>query len=271
MNRYIKMVCMIVIFVIITGCAKDENYTDQTNAIETVGVEDTSIEEDIELNINDTPLFIAEGIRQLVITEGQEILIDISYEPEEYEESYEYWKIREPYGEFAIVDTEQMLLFFHLLETMQLEPVESSNDLKEELSQSETFIEISYCQEANDESESSYRAEADSKTRYQLIQMEDDLSYVMLNGNSDLIFRINKETINNIMTVNTYDLILKIAVAVPIDTIESLEISFDGNDYTLSDDNEDFSKIYSDLIGLSIVGEADESKITQDVMLSYEI
>lgn len=267
--RYIAVI-WISLF-LIAGCGKESKTLDSTQS----------------------PIYIAEGIRKLSVTrEGEEILL-LSYEPTEHESTYEYWKIRVPYGEHAIVDTEAMLLLYHNLEALELKQEEVPEDESTGLDDSKTNISMEFCQtnrterdammkgEAYEDESPSYKAEADSS--FTLIignKNGEGYYYTSLSSNPENIYLMSEKTIDDILNTKPFDLIIKVSAVVNVDTVEQVEIHMDGMEYHFKNKegiyawnertiNEgEFQELYTELLSVLVDEEVkDVEKSSEDVML----
>lgn len=209
----------------------------------------------------ESPKYIAEGIRRLSVIRDGEAVLDIAYEPEEYESSYEYWKIFVPYGKAAIVDTEEMLALFHAMEEMDLEETgEYPANIKEELKESGTMVMLEYCS-GDEGDDNSYRIEADSTATLLLYGGEEEnIYYAAYEKNPEIIYKIKKEDMDEILYVDTFDLILKISAAINIDTIEKVIIDMDEETYEWNMKDEKYRSHYTELLNILLKKEIQEDK-----------
>lgn len=214
------------------------------------------------------PVYVAEGIRKLsIVNEGEELL-EIAYKPEEYESSYEYWKMRVPYGEGVIVDTEAMLELYQQVEKLDFEEaLQLSGEEKTGLEKSNTTIAIEFCQ-----NNPSYEAEADSSSTL-IIGGSNGAGdyYTTLETNTDKIYLMPEEVIDEILSIKPFDLILKISAAVGIDTVEEVIATIGGKEYEISETKlgtEIYHTLYAELNSVFVVKEIEEEqKIGAEVLL----
>ncbi len=209
----------------------------------------------------ESPKYIAEGIRRLSVIRDGEAVLDIAYEPEEYESSYEYWKIFVPYRKAAIVDTEEMLALFHAMEEMDLEETgEYPANIKEEMKESGTKVMLEYCS-GDEGDDNSYRIEADSTATLLLYGGEEEnIYYAAYEKNPEIIYKIKKEDMDEILYVDTFDLILKISAAINIDTIEKVIIDMDEETYEWNMKDEKYRSHYTELLSILLKKEIQEDK-----------
>jgi len=246
---------------LITGCDKERSAD-----IEAADANETLVnDEDIEKTQQVNPVFIAEGIRKLsIISEGDEIL-NISYEPRENESSYEYWKIYEPYGEEATVDTEAMLKLYDKLAELQMEECSDvSDDIIDELKQAASKVMIEFNQTA-DQSEAA-KAAADSTATLLLIKKENKY-YAAYEGGLEKVYLLNNENIEEVMNTNPFDLILKISATASIDTVERVEVTIDDKQYVIEVNEDEDVSLYTELLSILIQEEIKEERDEDAEML----
>ena len=209
----------------------------------------------------ESPKYIAEGIRRLSVIRDGEAVLDIAYEPEEYESSYEYWKIFVPYGKAAIVDTEAVLALFHVMEEMDLEETgEYPANIKDEMKESGTKVMLEYCS-GDEGDDNSYRIEADSTATLLLYGGEEEnIYYAAYEKNPEIIYKIKKEDMDKILYLDTFDLILKISAAINIDTIEKVIIDMDEETYEWNMKDEKYRSHYTELLSILLKKEIQEDK-----------
>lgn len=253
----IIIICML-FTLLITGC--DSEVSDDIEATqETADTKETAVnDEDIEKTQQVNPVFISEGIRKLSITSAGEEILNISYEPREYESSYEYWKIYEPYGEEATVDTEAMLELYNKLAELQMEEyTDSSDEIINELEQASTKVTIEFNQ-TDDESEA-VKETADSTATMYLIK-KDNNYYAAYEGGLKKVYLVYKENIEEILNTNPFDLILKISATASVDTVKCVEITIDDKKYELEITEDDDVSLYTELLSVLIQEDIKEER-----------
>ncbi|MGF7011612.1 hypothetical protein M2146_002159 [Lachnospiraceae bacterium PF1-22] len=256
MNKYKCMGMLLLISILAGGCQKAEPVAEETKA----PVQEIAKEEEKastrELKEEPEPKFIAEGIRRVKLTKDSEVLLDIAYEPKEYESSYEYWKVKAPYGGEAVLDTEAALKFYGQLAQLSFTQVtEVGAEVKENLASSKTYLELEFCQLDESDESSSYKAEASSRLTL-TIGEEDGAGnyYTTLSGDPERVYLISVDALEQIFAVKPYDLILKISAVCPMETVSAVETKVAGKSKKL----ENYQEIYTDLFGVLIAGELKE-------------
>lgn len=214
-----------------------------------------------ELEKHSNPVFIAEGIRRVSMVKDGKAVLDIAYEPKEYESSYEYWKIHVPYGEEAVVDTEAMLEFYRKLEKLDKKAASEYPDgTAEELKKAKSKIILEYCRGDKEES-NSYEENADSTATLLMSEgTKDGFYYAAFEEDIGTIYQIPENDINEILKINTFQLILKISAAVPIDTVAQVIMEADGEAYKWNPEKEKDSTLYQELQGILIKEEIKTKK-----------
>lgn len=234
-----------------------------------------------------TPVYIAEGIRKLTVTADGEALLQLSYEPQEYESSYEYWKIRVPYGDAAIVDTEAMLELYHYLEALDFANVAAAPAGSDSgLEASETTIAVEFCQTSQEERSAAVSGQEYEGADSPSYQPDADSSYTLVIGNSngagyyyaaleaapEQVMLVPEEPVKAILEAEQFGLILKISATAAADTVAQITIEMDETSYqiTAADGKYQFAKqpleaadyraLYSELLSVLI---ADEIKAEQ--------
>lgn len=255
----IVIICML-FTLLITGC--DYEVSEDVEAADTQETADTKEttgnNEDNEKTQQVNPVFIAEGIKKLSIISAGEEILNISYEPREYESSYEYWKIYEPYGEEATVDTEAMLELYNKLAELQMEEYTDASDaIINEIKQTTTKVTIEFNQ--TDDESKAVKATADSTATLFLTKKVNNY-YAAYEGDLEKIYLVNKENIEEIMNTNTFDLILKISATASVDTVESVEITIDDKKYVIEVNEDEDASLYTELLSVLIQEEMKEER-----------
>lgn len=299
-KRYRFAVIALAMGLILAGCqAKPQEKEDPAPAPEA----DTKQEAEPE-NLKSVPkeevsdpCYIAEGIRRAAVTKDGEELLEVSYEPKDYEGSYQYWKIRIPYGEEAVVDTEAMLALYHQLETLDFQQEVKGADQDTGLEGTKTEITLEFCQTNQEERDAalkdqayegeespSYQPQADS-TCTLLVGKQDGQGkyYTALKNQPEKVYMMPEQSIDAILKVNPYDLIIKVSAVAPVETVDQVVIGMDGKEYQLTrqDDGglldkkklgeKEYYALYSELLSVLIAGEVeDEQKLTDEVLLSLD-
>lgn len=260
--KCMKVFTTLMLTALLTGCSGDQ-YAVQKQQTETV----QHVEQEL-------PNFIAEGIRKLSIVENQAEVLNIVYEPKEYESTYEYWKISIPYGEEAVVDTEALLALFYKIERLELEAVsEYPEDIIDELKAGKLKITWEYCSGGRDD-ENAYMANADSTATLLLYEAEDDY-YAAYQDVPQIIYKVSRKEIDEIIGADTFGLILKISAVANIDTVETVIINMDGEEYRWNPKEETYRSLYTELLSILLKAEiegGERNKVDQekDALLSLQ-
>lgn len=214
-----------------------------------------------ELEKHSNPVFIAEGIRRVSMMENGKAVLDIAYEPKEYESSYEYWKIHVPYGEEAVVDTETMLEFYRKLEKLDKKVASEYPDgMAEELKKTKSKITLEYCR-ADKEESNSYEENADSIATLLISGgTKDGFYYAAYEEDLGTIYQVAESDIDEILKTNIFNLILKISAVVPMDTVTQVIMDVDGETYKWNPEKEKDSTLYQELQGILIKEEIKTKK-----------
>ncbi|MCP1102127.1 hypothetical protein M2454_000653 [Aequitasia blattaphilus] len=239
--------------VIVAGCQKEEvpelkQETEKEEAVEN------------ELIQEENPDFIPEGIRRTkVVREGEDIL-EISYEPKEYESSYEYWKVRIPYGSQAVLDTEAALSFYQNFAELDFSNGQKATAAqKNSVENSQTSFTLEFCQADPENERASYQASADRKLILHIGETDENGDYyTALETDFDRIYLMKKDVIESILNVKPFDLILKISGVCPVDTVDKVMVTVDGKEQELK--KEEYQEIYTDLFDVLIVKEMEVKK-----------
>lgn len=186
------------------------------------------------------PVLTAKGIRKISVLDSGKEIYSISYEPGKMEETYEYWKMKVPYEDKVIVDTEAMLKLYESLEFLDFTPVEADYE-NTGLSGACKEIALEFCQ-AVEGGEAPSNPAADKKC----VLMIGDLDgagnyYTALKSNPQRVYQMDQSIIDSIVNVDTFTLILKVGALVPINTVKEVNISIESNEYRLSCDGKKYN------------------------------
>lgn len=187
-----------------------------------------------ELENIEHPQINTYGIRKLTLVQNGEEIFQISYEPEEYKMSFDYWEILNPYEEAVTVDTEAMYDLYSNIASLNLKDAEEETRTDMGIGSSNASILIEYVNTLDDEAA---RGAADADSRAELILGEengDGYTYAALKGYENQVYKLPSELVNNIMGLEPFDYILKIPVLVNIETLESVKITAENKDYVMS-------------------------------------
>lgn len=179
-----------------------------------------------------------EGIRGVKVALGGNDVLQISYEPRDYKNTYDCWAFSKPYDSLAYVDTEAMYEYFSLIENMPLQVVDT-----EDLSvfgEAAGDIYVAYNSMQTKESKSPY---PDQGVDFVFGDVtEDGYQYVMIDG-MDTLFVTGKEYADALLTIDPFHFVLQVVNVVMMDTVSELEIAtktdylsmkYDGNEYQMN-------------------------------------
>lgn len=223
--------------VVLTGCGNsaaqshsdpDTNITAEVSKTPSEGLQKYEARKVQETS---DPVFTAEDIRRLAVKKSGKDLYSIEYIPEENRDSYEYWRMHIPYEDTVLVNTEEMLKLYEILESMKFEAVEAGET---GIESSSTEIEVEFCQPSESEENEAHPVYADTIFTL-LIGAEDGQGnyYTALKSDPNKIFLMNKNLIDSIVLAEPFSMILKVASVVPIGTVQQINISVDGKEHVM--------------------------------------
>lgn len=285
-NRSGYLFLALVVVLGLSACSKSEHEENKKEIVqsETEVVQDEKEDDLIEVA---HPIFIAEGVRKIAITkEGKEVL-SLSYEPGEYENTHEFWKIKIPYGEYAILDTEEALQLFHKAEKLEFTTMaEGVESVETGILETQTSIQLEFCQTNLEEKEAMSKEAAYDKSTSPSYQAKADSACTLLIGNSDgkgsyyaaleldanRVFLIPEEEINGLLNTVTFELILKVSASPNIDTVKEVNVYADEKTYQMKQEKEKYylnkqeveqaayHAKYTELLSIFVTGEVTEEK-----------
>lgn len=272
-------VMLVTAAIVLTGCGDSAAQSQVDSTTETVRASKTLSEglqkyEGRKVQETSTPVFTAEDIRKIAVRKDGSDLYSIEYIPEENRDSYEYWRMRVPYEDTVLVNTEEMLKLYEMLETMQFEAVEAE---KTGIENASTEIEVEFCQPSEAEESESRPVYADT-TFTLLVGAEDGQGnyYTALKSEPDTTYLMDKNLIDSIVLAEPFSMILKIASVVPIETVQQVNILADGKEYVMKKnedsysfdgkelDQETYQKLYQELQSILLEKELPSDAEIQD-------
>ena len=230
---------------ILTGCGnsvtQDSSDSDTNITVEVSKTPSEGLQKYEERKLQETskPVFTAEDIRRLAVRKDGTELYSIEYIPEENRDSYEYWRMRVPYEDTVLVNTEEMLKLYEMLESMSFEAVEAE---KTGTQSAPIEIEVEFCQPS--ESEASEARPVYADTTFTLLIGEEDGQgnyYTALKSEPDTTYLMDKNLIDSIVLAEPFSMILKIASVVPIKTVQQVNILADGKEYVMKKNEDSYS------------------------------
>lgn len=240
-----KVVKIFVLSIAVTmlfgGCAKKINSQDYNKNVK------------VKIKEENTPLFVAEAIRRIKIISEGKALYSIEYAPEEYENSYEYWKMEIPYENKAVVNTEEMVKIYDALEALNFTEQKNTENIDTGLNNPTAEIEIDFCQASKEERDTAltyhtgdqenktFGANADS-TCTLLVGADDGNGnyYTCLKAKKDVVYLMNKDDIDLILNTDPFSLILKVGTLVDVNTVKEVKICMDENTYSMENEKEKY-------------------------------
>lgn len=240
-------------------------------------------QEEVKLTQVANPIFIAEGVRGVSITKQNKEIINIVYEPQAGEATFEYWKMKIPYGDEAVINTEEALKLYQqlvLIDT-QRTPSDEKANFEEPLGK----IKIDFCQTTEEErntalmgqvpdkeSSPSYKAVPDS-TATLLIGDNDGRGnyYVAYEGNEQNVSLLSESMVDVVLDINPFDYILKLSAVADRETMKSVTIKMDGQTHKLSEkqlEEQVYRTLYNDIFSVYIIEEIpDSDKVGKETVL----
>lgn len=229
-RKKIVMVTALLLLSVLCSCREKQenkisekkiNYEKEENSIEVWKEELTFEEEEVPS---------AASVRGMQVIKEGEVKFAVSYEPREYKNSYDCWAISVPYHSWVSVDTERLYEYFSCLENLSLEKI---TDIPENtgLEDSQTSLFIAYYSGQNQQEQG--QAEPDKGITYQI---------GLKNANGDYYVKINEEegvwqadgaVVNELLNLNPFDCVLKVANVVSIETISTVDIDIEGKKYII--------------------------------------
>lgn len=217
------------------------------------------------------------AVRGMQVTKDGNVICAISYEPRTYKNSYDCWSFSVPYESWVSVDTEAMYEYFSHLESLNLEETDVSEEEAGLTENTDTSIFVAYY--SQQEEESAGQAEPDEGITYWIGNEADDEHYYVKTSCGNEIWTADKTSVDGLLEPENYNMILKIANLVSIETVSSVKIEIDGENYTidLSDqekgnyklngktaDKDEVSSLYTDLISIFIEKEIEDQNVEHD-------
>lgn len=224
----------------------------------------------------------SQSIRGVQTIKDGETIFAVSYEPRTYKNSYDCWSLSVPYQSWVSVDTEAMYGYFEHIGALNLNAAEVTEEAAG-LSDSATSVFVAYY--SGQDGENAGQAEPDKGITYQIGKEADEGHYYVKTSSGNEIWTADKSAVDGLLNVDPYNMILKIANVVSIETVSSVDIEIEGKDYIidLSDqennnyklnnkkaDQEEINTLYTALISIFIEKEIEEpydSQKNEDPML----
>ena len=260
-------------FLMCAGCSgknEESKSQDQAPAEPRTEKPETEKKEQKQLKQAELPLFIPNGIRSVSLTKDGEEFLHISREPAEYKMSFDYWEILNPYDENATMNTEVMFEMFKELCGLTFEkPVQPEEGVDTGIAESNMGYRVEYVDTLDD---SKAQSEQDADTAAEIILGNEDGNggrYAAVKGSEEQVYVLPETALKNIFGRKPFDYILKIPVLVSAETLKDVEITADGQKYSIQVDaaadsytfgkkkveKEEFAALYQTISGIGLASE----------------
>jgi hypothetical protein len=217
----ILLIMLVLLSLLLLGCDSKIKSDDKTDTDKTK----------TEYKTEKTPTITKDNIRRFSIKKDGKTTFELLYNPTKYKNNYETWSITEPYKDKAIVDTEQMFKLFEKIESFQLKDserkaveIEHSNTYE-----SSNILEIDYIKDNSDELYTSH---------LYLGEKSENGTYQIRTDNSDVYYEVPESVIDEVLNINPFNYILKIAFISNINYVKEVDIKTNSDNYQMiSKDN----------------------------------
>ena len=219
--------------------------------------EDAAVEEEIadqtddktentDLKTVEHPRMSVYSIRRFSIVKGGEEVFQIKQEPADYKMDFDYWEITNPYDEIATVNTENMYEMFGVLAAFDLSNGIDAANTDTGLDNTKTYFTVDFVNTVNDDTAKETQ-DADA-TATILIGNTDENGdyYACVKGYEEAVYLLSKESVNSLLELKPFNLILKIPALVNIDTLDK------------------FTELYQALQSIMLDSEVEETKDAVD-------
>ena len=233
--------------------------------------EDAAVEEEIadqtddktentDLKTVEHPRMSAYSIRRFSIVKDGEEVFQIKQEPADYKMDFDYWEITNPYDEIATVNTENMYEMFGVLAAFDLSNGVDVANTDTGLDNTKTYFTVDFVNTVNDDTAKETQ-DADA-TATILIGNTDENGdyYACVKGYEEAVYLLSKESVNSLLELKPFNLILKIPALVNIDTLDSVDMSIGKKTVK----KEKFTELYQALQSIMLDSEVEETKDAAD-------
>lgn len=242
---------------------------------ETAGkAEDTA--ETTELKNVEHPRMSAYSIRRFSIVKDGEEVFQIKQEPADYKMDFDYWEITNPYDEIATVNTENMYEMFGVLVDFDLSNGVDAADADTGLDKTQTYFTVDFVNTVNDDTARETQ-DADAAATILIGNTDDNGDYyACVKGYEDAVYLLPKESVNSLLELKPFNLLLKIPALVNIDTLDSVDMNIGKKTYTMKLDGGDykfgkktvkkekFTELYQAIQSVMLDSEIEETKDAAD-------
>ena len=232
--------------------------------------------ENTDLKTVEHPRMSAYSIRRFSIVKDGEEVFQIKQEPADYKMDFDYWEITNPYDETATVNTENMYEMFGVLAAFDLSNGVDAANTDTGLDNTKTYFTVDFVNTVNDDTAKETQ-DADA-TATILIGNTDENGdyYACVKGYEEAVYMLSKESVNSLLELKPFNLILKIPALVNIDTLDSVDMSIGKKTYTMKLDGSDykfgkktvkkekFTELYQALQSIMLDSEVEETKDAAD-------
>ena len=218
--------------------AEDSETTEDAEDETADQAEDTA--ETTELKNVEHPRMSTYSIRRFSIVKDGEEVFQIKQEPADYKMDFDYWEITNPYDEIATVNTENMYEMFGVLVNFDLSNGVDASDADTGLDTTQTYFTVDFVNTVNDDT--ARETEDADATATILIGNTDDNGdyYACVKGYEDAVYLLSKESVNSLLELKPFNLLLKIPALVNIDTLDSVDMTIGKKTYTMKLDDVDY-------------------------------
>ena len=194
--------------------AEDSETTEDAEDETADQAEDTA--ETTELKNVEHPRMSTYSIRRFSIVKDGEEVFQIKQEPADYKMDFDYWEITNPYDEIATVNTENMYEMFGVLVNFDLSNGVDASDADTGLDTTQTYFTVDFVNTVNDDT--ARETEDADATATILIGNTDDNGdyYACVKGYEDAVYLLSKESVNSLLELKPFNLLLKIPALVNI-------------------------------------------------------
>ena len=181
--------------------------------------------ENTDLKTVEHPRMSAYSIRRFSIVKDGEEVFQIKQEPADYKMDFDYWEITNPYDETATVNTENMYEMFGVLAAFDLSNGVDAANTDTGLDNTKTYFTVDFVNTVNDDTAKETQ-DADA-TATILIGNTDENGdyYACVKGYEEAVYMLSKESVNSLLELKPFNLILKIPALVNIDTLGSADMT----------------------------------------------
>ena len=261
----------------------DEAEQDLETAEETTAeAEDETIDqtedktENTDLKTVEHPRMSAYSIRRFSIVKDGEEVFQIKQEPADYKMDFDYWEITNPYDEIATVNTENMYEMFGVLVDFDLSNGVDAADADTGLDKTQTYFTVDFVNTVNDDTARETQ-DADAAATILIGNTDDNGDYyACVKGYEDAVYLLPKESVNSLLELKPFNLLLKIPALVNIDTLDSVDMNIGKKTYTMKLDGGDykfgkktvkkekFTELYQAIQSVMLDSEIEETKDAAD-------